>query len=542
MAVFRRALLLLLFVAPRIATADGECTTLDVDFLPAATSANPFGLQVVAWLEDTSGKYIDTIFITQQTGTFGIGNRPGRFDFNSGPNWPYGRRITVFPVWAHRHGLMWDEIGFQDDADSNLSHNMDQSSKEAHFCRPMCATGQPCDPGDSPAWDAMSCASPLKVFTDKGVMHAGQTSLYPPRNDLERAGPDDTSVAMFEVLNPFDAVSQATPTAGVPATFSWPIPPSLAFGDYVLFVEVSREFDMNATYNAAAFPPPTGIPYSTYGLPYRGQPSVIYKLPFSIATTPTTATTSSYVGYSTPDGADGVIHAPDATISNTPGSGAGRLQLLSNDGSTYRLRIASKPQNDTVAPGFPSGLQVAALTSRDAGIAFVAPGDDGVTGKVQKYEIRYRVGEAMTEENFADAALVTKPVVPTQAGTLQLFTLDGLLPETEYSVAIRAIDDCRNVGPLSFLTFKTKVRDVGEIDACFIATAAYGSVMAADVDMLRRFRDGTLRKTVLGELAVETYYTFSPAVSGVVGESDVLRATARDLLAPIVARVRSFHF
>jgi len=310
----------------------------------------------------------------------------------------------------------------------------------------------------------------------------------------------------------------------------------------VLFVEVSREFDMNAAYNAATFPPPTGIPYSTYGLPYRGQPSVIYKLPFSIATTATTATTSSYVGYSTPDGADGVIHAPDATISNTPGSGAGRLQLLSNDGSTYRLRIASKPQNDVIAPGSPSGLQVAARTSRDASIAFVAPGDDGVTGKVQKYEIRYRVGEAMTKANFADAALVTKPVVPTQAGTLQLFTLDGLLPETEYSVAIRAIDDCRNVGPLSFLTFKTKVREVGEIDACFIATAAYGSVMAADVDMLRRFRDGTLRKTVLGELAVETYYTFSPAVSGVVGESDVLRATARDLLAPIVARVRAFHF
>jgi hypothetical protein len=64
--------------------------------------------------------------------------------------------------------------------------------------------------------------------------------------------------------------------------------------------------------------------------------------------------------------------------------------------------------------------------------------------------------------------------------------------------------------------------------------------MASDVELLRHFRDSLLRKTVLGELAVETYYTFGPAISGVVGESDLLRATARDLLRPIVGRVRGF--
>jgi hypothetical protein len=51
-----------------------------------------------------------------------------------------------------------------------------------------------------------------------------------------------------------------------------------------------------------------------------------------------------------------------------------------------------------------------------------------------------------------------------------------------------------------------------------------------------------LQKTVLGELAVEAYYTFGPAVSGVVGESDLLRATARSFLDPIVERVRGFQF
>ena len=60
--------------------------------------------------------------------------------------------------------------------------------------------------------------------------------------------------------------------------------------------------------------------------------------------------------------------------------------------------------------------------------------------------------------------------------------------------------------------------------------------------MLRHLRDSVLRKTVLGELAVETYYTFGPAVAGVVGESDLLRATAREALAPLMRRVRAFRF
>jgi hypothetical protein len=63
--------------------------------------------------------------------------------------------------------------------------------------------------------------------------------------------------------------------------------------------------------------------------------------------------------------------------------------------------------------------------------------------------------------------------------------------------------------------------------------------MANDVGMLRRFRDAALRKSVLGELFVESYYTFGPPVAAVTGESELLRASARDALAPLVARVRA---
>ena len=65
--------------------------------------------------------------------------------------------------------------------------------------------------------------------------------------------------------------------------------------------------------------------------------------------------------------------------------------------------------------------------------------------------------------------------------------------------------------------------------------------MASDVDMLRRMRDQVMRHSIFGELAIEAYYTFGPALAGSVAESDVLRATAREALDPIVAWVRNYR-
>jgi len=553
MAVFRRGLALLVpsLLAPLIpalpAHADpGMCRVVNVDFtpggLPAGMRSTPPGTpavsspeidpQIVAWLEKPTGEYVQTIFITQQTGRFGLGNRPGRFDFNSGPNWPYGRRITVFPVWSHRHGIVFPQVNYQNADDNNLSQEFNVSSREVHFCRPLL----PAEPG----WDAATCAS--SIWTDKGVFGTG-SSGYPPRADVTRvAGIDSSSVDMYKMMNPFDAVSQATPRLGSAAQISWPIPPDLAMGDYVLFMEVSLEQDFNTTYNVSMFPPPSRIPYGDFGVPYRGQPSVVYRVPFTISNTETIATTDAYVGYGDPAGA-GTLHPPDATITtDTPNSGASRLLLTSKDGQMFRVRVDARPEPDYIAPGLPGAMVVTDAASSNVALSFLAPGDDGIVGTVQGYEVRYLVGETpITDANFdsANQAMFDGPIVA--AGAQQQLTIKNLLPETQYTVAVRAFDDCHNTSPVAATTFTTAPRKIGEVDACFIATAAYGSVLANDVEMLRHFRDTLLKHSVLGELAVETYYTFSPPVAGVVGESDLLRQAARDLLTPVVSWVRGLR-
>ncbi len=554
MAAVRRSVALFtatsIALAPAVAAAGnpGECHVVDVEFQPTvrldlSPGRNP-PPQIVVWVEDPNGTYIDTIFITKQTGTHGLGNRPGRYDFNSGPMWPYGRRITVFPVWAERkrgtdgQPLLYDQVVFQNADENNLSHPFNQSSRDMHFCRPM----QPTEP----SWDALTCASPNATFTDKGALNplALPKSKYPPRQDVLRAaGMDSASVDEFPILNTFDAVSKATPLPDALAEVSWPIPDTMVAGNYVMWVEVSKEFDHNATYSATAYPSPTGIPWAEYGEAYRGQPSVLYKVPFMIGTTASKAMTVDYEGYGDPDGQDGLINPPDSTISTSvPGSGAARFALVSDGGDNFRVRVTSRPEFDDAAPGSPAELAVDTSTSTTALVSFLAPGDDGITGKVKGYDIRYRTGGPVTAENFDDPQSIDPKLTLEVAdpGSTQAFTIDRLLPETEYSVGIRAYDDCFNTGTLQVITFKTPERAIGEVDACFVATAAYGSVMAADVQMLRHLRDSVLRKTVLGELAVGAYYTFGPAVAGVVGESELLRATAREVLAPIVRYVRAF--
>jgi len=64
---------------------------------------------------------------------------------------------------------------------------------------------------------------------------------------------------------------------------------------------------------------------------------------------------------------------------------------------------------------------------------------------------------------------------------------------------------------------------------CFIATAAYGTETAGQLNILREFRDQVLLKNALGTRFVETYYKLSPPVADFIARSDFLRAVVRAL-------------
>jgi hypothetical protein len=76
------------------------------------------------------------------------------------------------------------------------------------------------------------------------------------------------------------------------------------------------------------------------------------------------------------------------------------------------------------------------------------------------------------------------------------------------------------------------------LHGCFIATAAWGSPLEPDVALLRRFRDGALLRSPIGQLLTGIYYATSPPLARAIASDERLRAAARSLLGPAVALAR----
>lgn len=70
---------------------------------------------------------------------------------------------------------------------------------------------------------------------------------------------------------------------------------------------------------------------------------------------------------------------------------------------------------------------------------------------------------------------------------------------------------------------------------CFIATAAYGTPTAEQLDVLREFRDVVLLESTVGSRLVDLYYNVSPPIADFISEHGVVRTLVRELLIdPIV--------
>jgi len=75
---------------------------------------------------------------------------------------------------------------------------------------------------------------------------------------------------------------------------------------------------------------------------------------------------------------------------------------------------------------------------------------------------------------------------------------------------------------------------------CFIATAAYGTPTAVQIDVLREFRDVVLLESTVGSQFVALYYQLSPPVADFISGSSFLRTLVREFVVdPIVWVVES---
>ncbi len=574
-------------LAPRSARAQ-SCMTLRYVFQPDCYRSDPgaacmqsqthmeLGPQIAVWLQDATGGfgYVSTQDGTRKDGTLmvtnavarrGIGNRPGRWDFLSGPLFPYGKRVMALPIWAHARGVTYPTVKMAEaecsvggPGESCLGWHESWSSPEPYYCRPL----QPSDLASALGVDAISC--PTKFNSEKGKLDTTLPTYYPPRTDLTSFGGSDTGdPPTYATLNDLDAVAGATPAYGRPVDRILTLPPDVPPGDYKLMVEVNKEYDVNASHTHPDFVDQHLATYGTEG--NFGQPSVVYEVPLHIdmSTAGTDAhAVSQITGYGDWTGASGVINPRDATISTTDlGSGESRLLLItdSTTGLSGRVIAGVTPCTTLVcdmnnvcsicdprtqvctpltcsplpAPPTPvGGLSVAmdGLNASSATLQFANAQSAGAP--VLSYDIRYRDGGGMTDDEFkasASAPLVT----PGSPGSSASFTIANLKPATQYTVGVRALDPCGQASPLVTATFSTPAMKFAQLSGCFIATAAWGSALAPDVAAMRQARDRLHDASTMFAVAADLYYRAGPAAAALLSRSDTARALVRRVLAPV---------
>jgi hypothetical protein len=118
--------------------------------------------------------------------------------------------------------------------------------------------------------------------------------------------------------------------------------------------------------------------------------------------------------------------------------------------------------------------------------------------------------------------------------------LTGLVSQTQYQFKAQLRYDGTVIegAVYQFTTAagsSTNLNDLLAYFGCFIATAAYGTPTAEQINVLREFRDVVLLKSTLGTIFVALYYRLSPPVADFIAGNEVVRILVRDLLVnPIV--------
>jgi hypothetical protein len=119
--------------------------------------------------------------------------------------------------------------------------------------------------------------------------------------------------------------------------------------------------------------------------------------------------------------------------------------------------------------------------------------------------------------------------------------LSGLDSDTTYEVKAQLKHgDTVIEGTASQFTTATSSEPPPSGGGCFIATAAYGTPTAKQIDVLREFRDTVLLNNAVGSQFVTLYYRFSPPVADFIAGNELLRTLVRGLLVdPIVWAVEA---
>jgi hypothetical protein len=149
--------------------------------------------------------------------------------------------------------------------------------------------------------------------------------------------------------------------------------------------------------------------------------------------------------------------------------------------------------------------------------------DDADKHESSRWIIKNASDDSVYSGSF-DAVNKTSFTVPS--GTLTV--------DTQYFWQVIYRDDRGAESSASAPTSFTTRNYVSDKGGCFIATMAFGSPMAGQVEILRQFRDRYLMTNTLGRRFVVWYYRTGPAAADYIKEMPLVKAAIRVALYPLI--------